>query len=156
MPIPTIVRNLRRSAIARRLSLAGVAAAMLATTALNRESGVAPAEASCLPFCKPDLSIPTAQIVRGPGYGVLKFQIHDSGAAAGPYTIAIKGWNGVVVQTIAVPGMSSGETRAFTHIISDWPNCEAVLRSIVVDSANSVAESNEANNSTTLLAGGPC
>ena len=98
-----------------------------------------------------------------PGYYLI-FDVRNTSTAAdaGPFTVEVRNdQTGYVVESFAVTGMKAGGGRRFWHKLPDPPHCgyDWSHRTILVDSAQVIAEPNEGNNFTPAnyqYGQGPC
>jgi hypothetical protein len=102
-----------------------------------------------------------------PGYFLI-FDVRNTGptgtgtADAGPFTVEVRNaTSGYVVESFAVTGMKAGSGQRFWHKLPDPPDCDYAWshRSILVDTAQVIAETNEGNNFTPAnyqYGKGPC
>src|SRR3954447_20394778 len=134
-----------------------VAAGLLGMTLIVTSLGLAPAVSAepILTYAFVDLKVdradyyyqPVTTLVLAKG-DYMKFVVKNAGTvAAGPSKVAVKNVNGgATLQTLPVPALGPGATWTLYHNLPDCNGYGKVnaLRSIVVDTTNVVAESNEA------------
>jgi hypothetical protein len=128
----------------------------------SQPPGELPSAQICLiQVCRPDLKVAKEEVGYD-SYGFdptqavvhVKITVTNAGNAnAGPFSVAIFGWNsllpapntpgGIPLQNFAVSGLKSGASQTLFYYP---PVCPVRTAQIIVDTTNAVLESNEANN----------
>jgi hypothetical protein len=144
----------------RDLLRGAVIVAALALVALT-QTQQAEAQAPPIKLAFPQLTIASADInyfggggwsglIGPPGY-YLVFVVKNIGADAGPFTVQVRTYSGVTLESHPLSGMKANGGRMFWHRLPEPPYaCFVAPRTIVVDSANQIPEVNEADNVTVV------